>query len=107
MRTEHELKQLAVDIVEGKVFGTWNLNNPDMVGSVFMGMNFMTQKQADDLQAKEVAHFYEYLDKAGPMSVNGMPTFFSMNYLNKQEAGKLQTLIEDLKRQKAEFLGVK
>ena len=32
---------------------------------------------------------YEYLSEAGPMSVNGKPTFFSLKYLNKEDTEKM------------------
>ena len=32
---------------------------------------------------------YEYIDKAGPRSINGLPNFFSMRLLNKEDALKV------------------
>jgi hypothetical protein len=99
-----KLRQLAMDIVEGRVFGTWNLTNPDDVGLVFAGTMFMSAEQAKELQQQKVAHFYEYLDKAGPRSFNGMPMFFSMHYLTEEDVESLKPMIEELKAQKQAFL---
>jgi len=40
---------------------------------------------------------YEYLDQAGPTSVNGMPTFFSLKYLNISDAEKMFVFYEKYK----------
>ena len=104
MRTEQELKQLAIDIIEGKVFGTWNLKHPEDVGSIFMGMIFLDSEQKKKLVSDNIVHFYEYLDKAGPLSVNGMPTFFNMHLLAEEEVDILQSLIEQFRKQKEVFL---
>lgn len=104
MRTEQEIKQLAIDIVEGKVFGTWNLKHPEDVGMIFMAVNFFSSDQMKKLESDNIVHFYEYLDKAGPMSANSMPTFFSMNYLTEDEVDILQPMVEKLKKQKEVFL---
>lgn len=100
MKTRKELKQLAIDIVEGKVFGTWNMDNPHNIHSVFMVSLFMKKKDIP----KDTVHFYEYMEKAGRWSVNGMPTFFSARVLNKKEAKILQPLVKEYKKQKESFL---
>ena len=104
MRTKKELKQLAIDIVEGKVFGSWQISNPDLLPLVFMTLFFMEEKQIKDLEKEGVVHFYEYLDKANQMSVNGMPTFFSSRTITKDEQGPLQSMIKKLQEQKKKFL---
>lgn len=100
MKTKEELKQLAIDIVEGKVFGTWNIENPSDMAMVFMVSIFMKKKDFP----KDAVHFYEYMSEAGPRGVNGMPCFFSARVLNKKEAEILQPLINKYKKQKEAFL---
>lgn len=107
MRTEQELKQLAIDIVEGKVFGTWNLRNPEDAKMVFFPFGLMDSDLRDKLVSENVAHFYEYLSKAGERGVNGMPTFFSMNCITEEEMDILQPLIKQLREQKEVFLATK
>lgn len=40
-------------------------------------------------QVKSIGLVYEYLSAAGPMSVNGKPTFFSLRLLNKVDTEKM------------------
>lgn len=104
MKTEQELKQLAIDIVEGKIFGTWNLRNQNEVSMVFMATMFLDSDQSKKLIEDDVIHLYEYMDKAGPRSINGMPMFFSANYLTGAEFDILLPLIEQYKESKEAFL---
>ena len=104
MKTEQELKQLAIDIVEGKVFGTWNLKRMDEVKMVFMVAIGLDSDQSKKLIEDDVMHFYEYMDKAGPRSINGMPMFFSANYLTGAEFDILLPLIKQYKESKEAFL---
>jgi hypothetical protein len=98
---EQELKQLAIDIMEGRVFGSWNVKDWEHdLGCVFMVIPLMNEPLPED-----TAHVYEYYDKAGPVSMNGMPTFFSMKILLKDDAEKLMPMIETLEKQRKEFLG--
>lgn len=41
---------------------------------------------------------YEYLSEAGPMAVNGKPTFFSLRLLNKADTEKMFTYYEQYKQ---------
>lgn len=100
MKTKEELKQLAMDIIDGKVFGSWMIKDLSDIPMVFMVSVFMKKKDIP----KDLAHFYEYNDKAGRMSVNGMPCFFSAHILLKKEAEKLQPLINEYREQKEKFL---
>lgn len=96
-----ELKQLALDIHEGKVFGTWNIpenESPDTAGVVFMPAILGAEIPED------VVHLYEYIEKAGPRSVNGMPIFMSMHILKRYDHEKLVPMINELKKQREEFL---
>ena len=88
-KTDAELETLAWDIIGGKVFGSWDIKNPDMLRMSFMVLAFMEATHMDEIKQNDIAHVYEYMDKAGPRSVNGMPCFFSASYLNKADALKL------------------
>lgn len=82
-----KLNQLAKDFVAGRVFSDRHCP-PDMWTSVFMILGLgdaeVVKGDIDDL-----GMVYEYLDQAGPMTVNGYPTFFSFRMLNKADAMKL------------------
>lgn len=88
-KTEAELEQLAQDLVAGRVFHSSMVADPKMLGMVFMVLSFLDREQAEALQAADIASFYEYLDKAGPRSVNGMPCFFSHQSLDLHDTKEL------------------
>jgi len=46
---------------------------------------------------KSIGLIYEYLDKAGPMSVNGQPNFFSCRFMNKEDAATMWEYYEKYK----------
>jgi len=83
--TQKQLKQIAVDLAEGKIFSNLHLRNQEELSGVFMVILFMDQEQLQKIADNDVVFIYEYLDKANPLSVNGMPTFFSMRYLTKYD----------------------
>jgi len=96
------LKKLAVDIVDGKVFGSWEIKNADLVGAIFIPLMFMKEEQKEE--HKDVVHYYEYIDKAGPMAVNGMPMFYSMRGITKEELDIIIPLVEEYQKKKKEFI---
>ncbi len=102
--SEKELKQLAIDIVEGKVFGSWNITDADMLPMVFMVITFMDFDKIQELQDDDIWHFYEYLDKAGPRSINGMPIFFSAHTITKDDWKKVIPLIKEFQSKKEQFM---
>lgn len=92
MKTDTELEQLAQDIVAGRVYSSYNEGWHDS----FMVLRFLDKEQLDELQRREIAFVYEYMDKAGPRSVNGQPVFFSVNYLTKEEYKRLHPRVQEV-----------
>jgi hypothetical protein len=87
--TEEELKGIAKDIWAGKIFSTWNITNQDEYPLVFLPLVFLDKKTITEWKKKEVSFIFEYMDKAGPRSINGMPSFFSCKCLTKTETAKM------------------
>lgn len=87
--TDEELKQIARDLHTGKIFCDRHCPSPEAVSQVFMILNFLNEEQLKDFEAKEFDFFYEYLDKAGPVAVNGLPSFFSIRCLNKTDSARM------------------
>lgn len=99
---DKELRQLAVDIVDGRVFGTWNIPEDELKGllaSVFMPLIFIKERLPENL-----GHIYEYLSEAGERAINGYPMFMSMRFLSKDDTNKIKPLCAQLEQQKQEFL---
>ncbi len=96
------LKQLAIDIVEGKVFGSWMLKDPKDIGMVFLPLIFAASK---DFEGVDIVSVYEYYDKALPRGVNGYPCFASANFLSSKQVEEIQPLIDQYQNMKNTFIG--
>ena len=104
MRRKNELRKLAIDIYKGQIFGTWQIKNPNNVGAIFMCVLFMDKKMVKKLETQNIVHFCEYLSKAGPMAVNGMPTFCSMQTISRTEWDIIVPIIEKLQKAELELI---
>lgn len=89
-RPDSELKQLAIDIHAGRVFGSWNIPYADTVSLHFIPLAMLDPAMIDVLQVEGAVQFYEYMDKAAPRSINGAPCFFSFHTLTQEEAEKVE-----------------
>jgi hypothetical protein len=102
--SEEELKKLAVDIENGLVFTNLHLTDQSMLNSVFMLLVFFTQEQMKKLEEEKVGLIFEYLSEAGPMAINGLPSFFSVRFLNESDTEKLRQYAKEYKNLKDSFL---
>jgi hypothetical protein len=105
-KTEGEIKQLAMDIGDGKVFSHTQCTNPGDIRSVFMPLALGVLSGWSEKEFKDIGLIYEYYEKAGPRSVNGMPMFMSMRLLSIDDLRRLRgALGEYLKFKKAFMAG--
>jgi len=104
---EKKLRELAMDICDGKIFHD-RMIGPDRlrqdVGMVFMPFALGA---LEGLKPKTIGLMYEYYDKAGPRSVNGMPCFFSFRILHRNNLDDLQKYMEEIDYFKSKFMGNK
>lgn len=102
---EAELRKLALDMASGKVFTQLHLGeeNAHLVQSVFMPLVFMAEPELAVLQ-EHCGMLYEYLDKAGPRSINGFPVFFSFRMLHKDDCAALWDYYKQAQVLMGEFL---
>lgn len=92
--SDNDLKQLAIDIAEGLVFTSDNIKDNSYLDMVFMPLLFLNNDQRKELAEKKPAFFYEYIDKASPRSINGMPCFTSFRYLPSSDLKRLNEFYE-------------
>jgi len=88
-RSDKELKQVAMDLVDGKIFTDRHFHQGEaarLAQMVFMPLALMDEQQVPLFMAEQPELIYEYYDKAGPRAINGYPIFFSMQWLRKDEA---------------------
>jgi hypothetical protein len=100
MKTEDELKQLAADILARRIFTSGMIQAPQDIPLVFRSFLRKNKLERKELQQKmktgQAALFYEYLSEAGPSSLNGIPTFSSVQILSKAEVQEVQKHLDAL-----------
>jgi hypothetical protein len=102
-KSKAELKQLAVDISDGRVFTSFQVRNDIDLPTVFMPLVFLTEKQYEEMG--EIYMIYEYEGKElQGRYINGMPIFFSMNILNKEDTEYVMEEVQKLNEFKKAYM---
>lgn len=98
--TDEGVKKLADDIYRGLVFTDRHVQNPDDISRVFLPLVLLKKEQIEELLADlpGMIMIYEYMDKAGPMSINGMPIFYSLRLLDQEDAKKVNEKYLQIKK---------
>jgi len=92
-----EVKRIAVDLFHGRIFTDRQIANPSDAQMVFMPLALMKPRQLKKLRSDPPGMIFEYLDKAGPRSINGMPMFPSCQMLSLEDAKTVLELYNKLK----------
>ena len=87
--TDQEIKQLAEDMYKGLVFTDRHIQIPSDIPGVFMALSLMGKELSEELQKNPPGMIYEYMDKAGPMAINGMPMFLSFRLVSIDDTKKV------------------
>lgn len=101
-RTDAEITQLAIDVLAGTVYGTWNQRVFDEIETVFLVLAFAGKDLAKELERDDILHVYEHISQAGPRSVNGLPSFLSCKFLSRDDSKRLHIEIDRLRPAPAE-----
>lgn len=94
---DEEIKKLAEDMYKGLVFTDRNIQPNEEVQTVFMPLALMGKELIDELRKNPPGMIYEYMDQAGPMSINGMPMFLSFKMVSIDDAKKVFDLYHKIK----------
>lgn len=104
-KTDEELKQIAIDILAGRIFSDRHIQagEPEewasTVKMVFMPIALMRPDELRKIVEEDGATFiYEQMEAAGPRSVNGLPIFMSFQFLTKPETEKMLDYYDALKK---------
>jgi hypothetical protein len=104
---DKELKKIAKDLWANRIFTSLHVQNPRDLGMVFMPFALKdgwSPDEAEDL-VYNWGMMYEYYEKAGPRSVNGMPNFFSYRVITRHDTSKVLGFYNELKKLLGEFDG--
>jgi len=88
-KTDLELKTIAKDLYNGRIFSTIHLSKPEDAIRVFIPLGWIGKKGIQELIDKGAYFIYEYVEKAMPVAYNSMPMFLSVQYLTKDEYDKV------------------
>ena len=84
-QTNEELKQIAMDLYQGKIFTDRHLSKSEDAFLVFTVLSLGGFSEFSDEDLEDIGLMFEYLDKAGPRSINGYPMFLSLRLLNQHD----------------------
>jgi len=100
--TNEQIAQLAKDVYEGKVFGSWMIPEnqvKNLMRMIFMAAAFLDDEQIQEMKDKDIVELYEYYDQIRTgRSINGFPIFFSHHELTREDALKLRKGIKRLEQ---------
>lgn len=86
-KSREELRKFVDDFVSGRIFSSAHLPPTDdrLIGGVFLtaGLGGFSEWTLEELQ--QIGIIYEYLNQAGPRSINGYPCFFSLRVLHVED----------------------
>jgi hypothetical protein len=94
--SDDECKAVAEGIFRGEIFSSWHISRPEELGMVFMIMMFMGQTGLAKMAIHDINFIYEYMSKASPTAINGMPTFFSAHMMDRAHEAKVMKHLKDL-----------
>jgi hypothetical protein len=98
---EEDIKQIASDLFHSKIFTSEHLKTEmHLINQIFSILLFLEKNKIP----KNLGMIWEYLSKAGPMSVNGYPMFLSCHFLNMEDTIKVFALYNKLKTLEEETL---
>lgn len=96
-RTPEELATFVQDLLDRKI---WTDRHGGTDSFMLLGLGALANASAGFIE--KIGLIYEYMDKAGPMAMNGRPMFFSMNIMHVDDATKALEAYEKEKAARAE-----
>lgn len=97
-KTDDEIKEIALGLLANRYFTSPQVDtNPDLMRTIFMPLAFCKAEHLTQMVEQNINFIYEEYAKAGPASMNGYPTFFSMQLLNVDDCKKVFLLFENLR----------
>lgn len=82
--SDDELRKFVDDLVSGRVFTHHQVLQESMIPMVFMPIALGALKWSDTGFAN-IGAIWEYMDQAGPRSINGYPMFTSLRLMNAND----------------------
>ncbi len=87
--TDQDIKKLAEDMYKELIFTDRHIENKEEIPMVFMPLALVGREILGELADHPPGMIYEYMSKAGPMSINGMPIFASFRVVSIEDTKKV------------------
>lgn len=103
--TKDELKEFILGVCDGRIFTDWVMPPHDkqqLLPVVFMpiALGGLEGHTTDELN--NVGAIWEYMNQAGPRSINGYPMFMSMHLVHRLDTAiAMPAIMEEKKRRDA------
>lgn len=109
LRTDAELKELAVGIIDGKYFSTIGMPESDFhfLSVIFMPLAFMNEELVNQVREDDPVVFYADMSHRLQRSVNGYPIFQEVGMILRSEWKRFVTLYNEYSNLKREYLDKK
>jgi len=100
---EKELRKIALGIAEGKILTSSQVDENSMT-MVFMPILFGAFDDMSEDERMRIGFIYEYIDKAGPRSINGYPIFWSFGIVNRPDAERIGEMVKEISEAREAYL---
>jgi hypothetical protein len=80
-----ELTKFVVAMCDGKVFTSLHVRDKNLLGMIFMPLVLGGLASLSKAAISDIGLIWEYLEQAGPRSINGYPIFFSARLMNRTD----------------------
>lgn len=96
-----KLADLVLAIADGRAYTDRHVPEGMRLEQVFMPLAMGALSGMARTQLDDIGMVYEYVEKAGPLAVNGQPMFFSLRLLNKADTERVtEAVVAELERRK-------
>lgn len=108
-KTDDELRRIALDYCDGKLFTDQQVPEGEDIFTPWPLLRLMTPEQLRSIaDARKpyggIGLIYSELKDAGPIAVNGLPSFFSFTIISQDEREKLVDYTNSELKRRAAFL---
>ncbi len=101
---EEDVRKFVLDFLAGQIFTSAQVRggDPTILGMVFMPVFFGTFSAYNPQSLEDIGILWEYMDRAGPRSINGYPIFTSMRVMHRLDWERAKkAIVREQERQKA------
>lgn len=98
-RTPEQIKEIALQLYRGEIFTSNHsaVQSSEALAGVFMILQMGAFKDWTQQEVDEIGMLYEHMDKAMPRSMNGLPMFMSVRFLDKKDAEAVLEIYKKIK----------